>query len=361
MAIRVFRNRRPRMLAPSRILRPPPRQMGGGRWREDLVAEARRSVGRGSKSLAFSARLLDKASRERAWLLGAWCRRCAEIAEGELPTHAVADTPDGDRRINAIRVLTRRALEGEPTAEPAFDGFGQVAMEAGLDEQLSDDVIEGYALDAAGWQPHGEADLMRYCYHAAGVVAVMVARAMGVPTNDDETLDRACDLGLACELVEIARDLGRDDADGYCYLPAEWLVEADIPPGEHLRPAYREQLAVLAGRLLDMAARHEAMARLGMDHLSFRQRWAAMTAANLYLAIAERVRRRGVRAWDRRVRATLLDKLRAMAKALFEALDRAAEPFARPEWDRGRILIAVRMAGPIPPAPMTPLPDEIAE
>ena len=41
MAIRVFRNRRPRMLAPSRILRPPQRQTGGGREREDLVAAAR--------------------------------------------------------------------------------------------------------------------------------------------------------------------------------------------------------------------------------------------------------------------------------------------------------------------------------
>jgi phytoene synthase len=360
MAVRIFRNRRPRMLAPSRILRPPQRQMGGGRWREDLVAEARRSIAQGSKSRAYASGLLDKGSRERSWLLGAWCRRCAEIADGGTPHQASTDSPEADRRFDAIRVLTRRALEGEPTADPAFDAFGQVAMEAGLDEQLAVDVIEGHALDAAGWQPHSEADLMRYCYHVAGAVAVMIARTMGVAADDDETLDRACDLGLACELIEIARGLGQDDADGYCYLPAEWLAEADIPPGEHLRPAYRDKLALLAERLIEMGARHEAMARLGLDRLAFRQRWAAMTAANLYLAIADRVRRRGVHAWDRRVRATALDKLRATVKACFEALDRAPEPFARPDWNRGRILIAVRMAGPIPPAPMTPLPDEVA-
>jgi phytoene synthase len=347
------------MLAPSRILRPPARQAGGGRWRDDLVAEARRSLRRGSRSLAFSARLLDKPSRERAWLLGAWCRRCGEIADGAPQAHA-AGTPEAERAFNAIRVLTRRALEGEPTAEPAFDAFGQVALEAGLDEQLADDVIEGYALDAAGWQPHSEADLMRYCYHAAGAVAVMIARTIGVPADDDEGLDRACDLGIAFELIEIARDLGQDDAAGHCFIPAEWLAEADIPPGEHLRPAYRQQLAVVAARMLEMAAMHEATGRLGLDGLSFRQRWAAMTAANLYLAIADKVRRRGARAWDRRARANLLDKLRAGTKAVFEAMDHPPEPFARPEWDRGRILIGVRMAGPIPPPPMTPLPDEVA-
>jgi 15-cis-phytoene synthase len=41
-----------------------------------------------------------------------------------------------------------------------------------------------------------------------------------------------------------------------------------------------------------------------------------------------------------------------------EALD---PPFAvdpMPRWTRGEVLVAVRMAGPVAPIPMTPLPDE---
>ena len=74
MVIRRFRDRRPRLLAPSQILRPPVRQTGGGRWREDLVAEARRMIMGGSRSFALATRLFDRATRERAWLLYAWCR-----------------------------------------------------------------------------------------------------------------------------------------------------------------------------------------------------------------------------------------------------------------------------------------------
>lgn len=358
MAVRIFSSRRPRMLAPSRILRHPQRQMGGGRWREDLVSEAQRAIRKGSKSFAFASRLFDKGTRERAWLLYAWCRRCDDLADGQDLGGRQSTPADGANRVKAIRVLTRRALEGEPTADPAFDSFGQVAMEAGLDEQMAGDVIEGWALDASGWRPHGEIDLMRYCYHVAGAVGVMMARIMGVPADEDEILDRACDLGLAFQLVNIARDLGEDDAAGRCYLPQDWLAEADIPPGEALKPAYRDKLVALAGRLVDLAERHEAVARLGADVLSFRQRWAVLTAANSYMAIGAKVRARGSRAWDRRVRAGPLIKLRAMVKAFFESLDHAPEPFARPQWDRGQILIAVRMAGPIPPIPMTPLPDE---
>ena len=358
MPVRIFRNRRPRMLAPSRILRPPQRQIGGGRWREDLVADARRAIRKGSRNLAFAARLLDKATRERVWLLYAWRCRCGEIAGRPIPPSAPPRRDGSDPRVQAIRVLTRRALEGEPTADPAFDAFGQVAMEARLDEQMAADAIEGLSLDASGWRPRSETDLMRYCYHAAGAPAVMTAQAIGAGPDDEELLDRAVDLGIAFQLVEIVRNLSDDDAANGCHIPAEWLAEADIPPGEHMKPAYRAQLVPLVGRLLDMAEQHEATGRLCTDVLSYRQRWAVLTASNVYLAIAAKLRRKGARAWDRRVRANPLDRLKAGIKAVFEALDHPPEPFAHPQWNRGRILLAVRMAGPIPPIPMTPLPDE---
>ena len=74
---------RPRLLAPSRILRPTMRQTGGGREREELVEDAREAIARGSRSFSFASRLFDRGTRERAWLLYAWCRRCDDIADGQ--------------------------------------------------------------------------------------------------------------------------------------------------------------------------------------------------------------------------------------------------------------------------------------
>lgn len=357
MAIRPFRDRRPRLLSPSRILRPTQRRAGGGREREELVEEARAAIARGSKSFAFASRLFDRGTRERAWLLYAWCRRCDDIADGQEFGSRLGDPEDAENRIQAIRVLTRRALEGEPTADPAFDAFGQVAQEAGLTSEMADDVIAGFELDAEGWRPRTEADLMRYCYHVAGAVGVMMARVMGVPADDTETLDHACDLGIAFQLCNIARDVSEDDAAGRCYLPLEWLAEADIPPGEHMKPMHRAALVRLVARLVDLAEAYEASARLGTAKLSFRQRWAVLTAANVYLAIGEKVRERGEHAWDHRVRTSSRAKLAALFKGFMESLD-APLPAAPPPYTRGQILLAVRMEGPIAPMPMTPLPDE---
>lgn len=358
MAIRRFRDRRPRLLAPSRILRHPHPQTGGGREREDLVADARAVIRKGCRSLSFASRLLDRNAREQAWLLFAWCRRCRELATGRDGGSRLEGEDAARHRIGAIRVLTRRALEGQPTADPAFDGFGQVAKEAGLTEQMADDVLEGFALDATGWRPRSEEDLLRYCYHVAGAPAAMMARILSVPDEDKETLDRAFDLAVALELADIAREVWKDDEDERCYLPVDWLAEADIPPGEHLKPVYRDKLVALVTRMLDMAAEHEAAGRFGAAALGFRQRWAVLTAANIYRAMAQEVRELGRAAWYRRLRPSFLVRLGLAASAFREAMRPPEEPAEWPRHARGDVLISVRMAGPIAPIPMTPLPDE---
>jgi len=353
------RHFRPRPLAPSRILRTTPRQVGGGREREELVALARDSIRRGSKSFALASRLFDKPTREKAWLLYAWCRRCDDLADGQDHGGTLKlDEATAQRRIEAIRVLTRRALDGQPTAEAAFDALGQVALEAGLTEEMTDDVIDGFALDAEGWRPRSEADLMRYAYHVAGAVGVMMARVMGVAADDHDRLDRACDLGLAFQLANVARDVCEDDAAGRCYLPQEWLAEADIPPGEHMKPEFRAELVALVGRLLDLAEAPEAAARWAANGLRFRQRWAVLAAATIYGAIGRKVRELGPHAWDHRVRIGLFAKLRLVWQAFGDAFKTAPEPEPMPRWTRGELMTIARMAGPIAPIPMTPLPDE---
>jgi phytoene synthase len=355
----------PRMLAPSRILRTTPRQIGGGRSRQDLVEEAHRSIAAGSKSFFAASLLFGRTVRERAWMLYAWCRRCDDIADGQAFGRPAEDQPEDAEEardlIEAIRVLTRRALDGQPTADPAFDAFGQVALEARLTMEMAEDVIAGFALDAADWRPRTEDDLLRYCWHVAGAVGVMMAQVMGVDPDDHETLDRAADLGISFQLANIARDLVEDDAMGRSYLPEEWLAEQDIEPGQVAKPHHRAELAEMAARLVALAEQHEAAGRWGARNLGFRQRWAVLAAANIYGAIGREVVARGSRAWDRRVYVKRLAKLWLTAKALREALGTPEQPAEMPRFSRGQILLKLRMEGEPAPMPMTPLPDEDGE
>ena len=349
----------PRMLAPSRILRETPAQAGGGRDREDLVDYAEYSIAKGSKSFSLASRLFDRGTREKVWLLYAWCRRCDDLADDQDHGGTLGEEEGAERRLTAIRLLTERAFEGLPTADPAFDAFGLVARECGLTREMAEDVIMGFELDATGWRPRTERDLARYCYHVAGAVGVMMAVVMGVDREDSWMLDRACDLGLAFQLANIARDLDEDDKADRCYLPIEWLVEEDIEPGQQMKPHHRQELADMAARLIRRMDKHEAMARLGAPNLAFRQRWAVLAAARIYGAIGRRVVELGPKAWDHRVVIGPLAKLRHVAAAFAEALkNKPEEPAEPPTWTRGDILIDVRMSQPIPAPSMEPLPEE---
>ncbi len=220
----------------------------------------------------------------------------------------MAKVSNTQAKLAALSDLTERALRGETTDEPAFNALRQIVSECPIPHEWPRDVISGFALDANGFEPGNERDLLRYCYHVAGVVGMMMAVIMGVDPADKETLGRACDLGLAFQLANIARDIREDETAGRCYLPGDWR---------------RGQSTVdIARRLAAMANGYEASARIGARRLPFRSRWAVLAAAGIYGDIAREVVRRGENAWEERVATSLPSKLLWVARAVAQAVFR---------------------------------------
>jgi phytoene/squalene synthetase len=290
--------------------------------REAIVATAHESISRGSKSFAAASLLFDKPTRERAWLLYAWCRACDDIADGQDHGHGMTVVDDAPARLERLSAMTEAALAGEIVGKPAFDALRIVAAETRMPHRFARDLVAGFALDAREWRPRSEDDLYKYCYHVAGVVGCMMAVVMGVDPDDTDTLDRACDLGMAFQLANIMRDIEEDDRVGRCYVPEDWLVEMDFPPGQHMKPPFRSRLAVLTRRMAAKAAAFEASAREGTPALSFRSAWAVLAAAGIYGAIGRKVAARGEHAWDHRVTTSGWQKLGFIARAARDAAAR---------------------------------------
>ncbi|RZK02266.1 MAG: phytoene/squalene synthase family protein [Novosphingobium sp.] len=288
--------------------------------RSELLAHAEQSIARGSKSFAAASRLFDRTTRERVWLLYAWCRACDDLADAQDHGGELGDQAGAAERLATIQRLTHMAFVGEPTGDPAFDALGQLSRECDLTQAMAQDVIAGFALDAAGWRPQTEADMLRYCYHVAGAVGVMMAAVMGVPASDEDTLDRACDLGLAFQLANIARDVAEDHAAGRCYLPADWLDEAGIAPETLMDRRHRPTLAGIIQRIGALETRYAASARIGAQRLGFRQRWAVLAAAGIYGAILREALRRGETAFDARITTSSAAKLGFVLRGFAEAL-----------------------------------------
>jgi phytoene synthase len=295
----------------------------------------------GSKSFAAAARLFDPPTRRSVLMLYAWCRHCDDVVDGqELGFHVASAAPatrwhDPAAGLAVLEAQTRRAYAGEPIEEPAFAAFQEVALRHRIDPRFAFDHLAGFAMDVDGARYETIGDTLRYCYHVAGVVGLMMASIMGA--HDDAVLDRACDLGLAFQLTNIARDIVDDAHIGRCYVPAQWLREAGIPPAEMAEPRHRAALASVAARLVDHAEAYYDSALGGIAALPLRSAWAIASARNVYRQIGIEVKRRGAHAWDGRAGTTKAMKLWLLAKGAATALSSRSQMMrARPAqlWQR---------------------------
>ena len=321
---------------------------------EALLDHATRTIEAGSKSFAAAARLFAPDVRRSVLMLYAWCRHCDDVVDGqELGFAAGAQRRhDPARELARLEEQTRRAYAGEALGEPAFAAFQEAALRHAIPQRFAFDHLAGFAMDVEGARYETIDDTLRYCYHVAGVVGLMMASIMGA--QDAEVLDRACDLGLAFQLTNIARDIIEDAGAGRCYLPAQWLREAGIPPDEIAQPRHRWALAKLAARLVEHAEPYYDSALAGIAALPLRSAWAIATARHVYRQIGIEVRRRGPWAWDRRVSTSRAAKLALLAKGSLTALGsraarRPAAQRVRPPqlWQRpGRVPAADHRAAP---------------
>ncbi|MBZ5485994.1 phytoene/squalene synthase family protein [Halomonas aquamarina] len=304
---------------------------------QPLLDHATRTMAVGSKSFDTAAKLFDAETRRSALMLYAWCRHCDDVIDDQALgfTTGAASTTDAQTRLAGLEAQTRQAYAGEPMQVPAFAAFQEVAFKHAIAPRRAFEHLEGFAMDVREEHYATFEDTLRYCYHVAGVVGLMMAQVMGV--RDEHVLDRACDLGLAFQLTNIARDIVEDAHTGRCYLPASWLAQEGLTVETLSDPALRPRVARLAGRLVNEAEPYYASAKAGLAGLPLRSAWAIATAHGVYRRIGLKVQRAGAHAWDKRQSTSRSEKLALLAKASALTLSsRVATPEPRPSglWQR---------------------------
>lgn len=264
-----------------------------------IIEHSRLIIGRGSKSFAQAARLFDADTRASVHMLYAWCRYCDDEIDGQDGGFARADQSplSAGTRLAQIREHTLQALEGR-AEKTVYQALARVVTKHGVPHRHPLELLDGFAMDVTGRAYHSADDTLDYCYHVAGVVGVMMAMIMGV--RDGNSLNRACDLGIAFQLTNIARDAIPDAEAGRLYLPRQWLEEAGVDPCGVTSSENRTRVVAVVERLLDLAEDYYASAQCGLGVLPLRAAWAVAAALSIYREIGNEVRRRGVEAWDKR-------------------------------------------------------------
>lgn len=278
--------------------------------RDDLDTYSEASIKQGSKSFAKAAMLFDKETRRSVTMLYAWCRYCDDVIDGQDMGHG-AQSYTAERKqmlLEDLRRETERIYTDESLDIPAFAALRYVVQRHGIPRQHLLELLEGFAMDAAEVRFRNMEDTLRYCYHVAGVVGVMMARIMGV--TEPKIIDRAADLGIAFQLTNIARDVMDDLRIGRCYLPEDSLRCVGLSR-ETLDPVlHKNQLHSMACQLVELAEGYYESARIGLAHLPWRCAWAIASALEIYRDIGIKVQTAGPETWQDRTAVSGVRKVR---------------------------------------------------
>ena len=285
----------------------------------ELANFSRERIERGSKSFAGAARLFTPEVRASAYMLYAWCRHCDDEIDGQELGFNTAAAPMAAtaERLASLREQTLAAVRGR-AREPMFLALQTVIAKHAIPERLPLDLIEGMAMDVRRQEYRTLEDTLAYSYHVAGCVGVMMAMIMGA--RDQATLDRACDLGIAFQLTNIARDVVADAKVGRVYLPADWLAQAGVPAGDAGELQHRAAVHGVTLRLLDEADRYYASAYYGLSHLPLRSALAIAAARRVYSDIGNVVREAGMDGATTRARVSSARKRWGLVKAGWDTL-----------------------------------------
>jgi len=297
------------------------------------MAACRALLRTGSRTFHLAGLLLPRAVREPASALYAFCRLADDAVD-------VA----GGRAASVARLRERlgRAYEGRPLPIPADRAFADVVARYAIPRALPEALLEGLAWDAEGRRYASLAELLDYAARVAGAVGAMMALVMGV--RDADAVARACELGMAMQLSNIARDVGEDARAGRLYLPLDWLDEAGIDADAFVSsPVFTPALGGVVRRLLDHADALYARGAAGVPCLPLACRPGIGAAGRLYAAIGHQVARQGLDSVARRAVVPASRKLLVLAGLTGRAvaLDTAPAPQAH-------FLVTAVMQAPLP-------------
>ncbi|KZS90812.1 terpenoid synthase, partial [Sistotremastrum niveocremeum HHB9708] len=318
----------------------------------DNLKDAVTVLQRHSKSFHFASMFFPDSCR--IWLLSlyAFARVTDDLVDDPVDAEtAIANVKNLRQYIDHVyspdypnKPLATASLKGNfpATAHPALSLLPTLSLH--LPKRSFHDLVDGYESDLKflpirdsssrsslidSLPIKSEADLITYCRRVASSVGEMVAACTWissdpsqVPRDKEEKrwiLDRASDMGVALQLVNIARDIVADARNRRVYIPLEWFQSSDFhqrlledPSDTSLLPQLRET----ALRFVKLAWGYYESSQSALDKLPPECRHGSRIAIEVYLDIGREIERRGGDVRTRTV-TSRWSKMRTVVKILY--------------------------------------------
>ena len=206
------------------------------------------TITRQSKSnLALAFISLGRERKRAITVFYAFCRVVDDIADS--PELSITDK---QVRLSQWRQMLRTAVPGEVSL--ARD-VRQLMQKYALRPEMLEEIIAGVEMDLRILRYSTFEELRLYCYRVASAVGLVSIEIFGY--RNPRCREYAVELGLALQMTNIIRDVGKDFQAGRIYLPQEDLARFHYSEAELQKR--HEEASTIANVI--------ALSRIGLHNL----------------------------------------------------------------------------------------------
>ena len=253
------------------------------------AAEA--SLKQNGKTFHWARRFLGQEMGAEAATLYSFCRILDDMADGDIE--------NGPKRLKVIYndLKAKRVIKDTDLAS-----FHPFIEKHNLPRDVALALIDGLLMDQKPVAVQDQAEVIRYGYHVAGTVGVLMCSILTL-RPDDHGQDvhpahfHAIDMGVGMQLTNIARDVLEDAQMGRRYLPASWVEGMSAQDICDAAESGDEKKIVIVQRaiqkLLGVAEQFYESGMTGLSYLPPRAHLAILIAGKTYRQIGIQLARGG--------------------------------------------------------------------
>jgi len=246
------------------------------------MPESAKEISKKSKSSFYYAfNLLPEEKRDAMNTVYAFCRKTDDIV---------------DENSDSTDLKYEKLRKWRIEFEKSFSGHSEFALLNKLGTTISKfdipldpffELIKGMEMDLQKDRYKSFDDLQLYCYRVASTVGLMCIEIFGY--KHPSTKQFAVDLGIALQMTNILRDIGKDAKNGRIYLPQEDLIKFNYSEAEIMSLIYNDNFRDLMVYESSRAKQYFNSATANLDLDDKKTMFAARAMQHIYYKMLENI------------------------------------------------------------------------
>ena len=256
---------------------------------------------REGKTFYWASFFLPKSSKKNAGILYSICRYFDDVADknNKDQTNYLKDSIEEikNNKRNKINIFLQKNK---------------------INNSIFIDLIEGLIFDQSKIRIKNKEELIKYSYHVAGTVGLMMSKIIGV--KNEKASRSAIDLGIGMQLTNIARDVYEDSKMQRIYLPADWIPNIslnNLSNFDELNSEKDENISNAINRVINLAEKFYNNGFAGLKYIPFSTRLGIFIAAHVYRSIGIKIKSKKKKYIRERIYLNSFEKTLITIKSIF--------------------------------------------